>query len=105
MSVFHRIGDISAMRSDVLVRLAKRLPAYNGAVAARRAAERREQQAGGTGRKGRITQAPRYERTSPMANNGHAADQAPPSTRESLAALNAQLGATWFSYRTAGGDG
>jgi hypothetical protein len=101
MSAFHRIRDISAMRSDALVRLAYRLPAYQGAVQARIAEKRARQQAApGTGT-GRATPAPRYERTSAAANNGHTADAAPPATESSLAALNAQLGATWFSYRKA----
>lgn len=98
MSAYHRIGDISAMRSDALVRLAYRLPAYQGAVAAR-IAERRAQQPAPGGRTGRVTRQPRYERNSAAANNGHTADAAPPATADSLAALNAQLGSTWFSYR------
>jgi hypothetical protein len=98
MSAYHRIGDISAMRSDALVRLAYRLPAYQGAVTAR-LAERRSQQAAPDGRSGRVTRQPRYERTSAAANNGRTADSAPPATESSLAALNAQLGANWFSYR------
>jgi hypothetical protein len=107
MSVYHRIGDISAMRSDALVRLAYRLHSYNGAVAARIAARRAEEQPGRPRRAGRVARAPRYERGSPMANNARVADEAPPATAGSLAALNAQLGAQWFSYRTAegGGDG
>jgi hypothetical protein len=105
MSVYHRIGDITVMRSSVLVRLAYRLAAYNGAVAARIAERRVQQQPAGTRRGGAVARQPRYERTSAAANNGHTADAAPPATASSLAALNAQLGATWFSYRKAGGDG
>lgn len=41
MSVFHRVGDIGAMRSVTFLRLAVRLAAYSGAVAARIAADRR----------------------------------------------------------------
>ena len=105
MSVYHRIRDISVMRSDALVRLAYRLPAYQGAVAARVAERRAERQQAPGGRAGRVTRAPRYERASAAANNGYTADAAPPATASSLAALNAQLGAKWFSYRTAdGGD-
>jgi len=109
MSVFHRIRDIGAMRSTVLLRLAMRLAAYNGAVAARMAAERRERAPKAAGRRGtRTVTAPRYEQNSPMVNNARAADTAPPAGAETFARLNAQLGGTWFSYRTAsasGGDG
>ena len=39
-----------------------------------------------------------------MANNARTADTAPPAGPATFAQLNAQLGQTWFSYRTAGGD-
>lgn len=89
------------------MRLAARLAAYNGAVAARIATERREKgprQGRGRGRT-RTVSAPRYEANSPMVNNARTADSAPPAGREDFARLNAQLGGTWFSYRTVGGDG
>jgi hypothetical protein len=41
-----------------------------------------------------------YSRRSPKANNARTADNAPPATAAVLAALNVQLGAIWFSYRT-----
>jgi hypothetical protein len=99
MSVYHRIADISLMRSDALVRLAYRLPAYRGALAARIAERRAGQQPADGGGRGAVQRQPRYERTSAAANNGFSAAAAPPATADSLAALNAQLGATWFSYR------
>lgn len=104
MSVYHRIGDISVMRSVALLKLAKRLAAYSGAVAARLAMERREQQPGSPG-KGRVSRSPRYERGSAMVNNARMADSAPPATAGALAAINAQLGSQWFSVKTADSSG
>ncbi len=110
MSVFHRIRDIRVLRSAAFVRLAMRLAAYNGAVAARIAAERRERAPQPKGRS--VTRGARYERGSAMANNARAAEAAPPASAAALASLNAQLGGGWFSHRTvkagdtgpAGGD-
>lgn len=106
MSVFHRIRDIGGLRSTVLLRLAARLAAYNGAVAARLATERREkapQQGRRSGRTRTVTR-PRYEPPA-LTGNARNADSAPPAGRAEFMRLNAQLGETWFSYRTVGGDG
>lgn len=87
------------MESAVFFALAYRLPAYQGAMAAVAARQRQEQ--GGTGASGsRRGPGLRYERDSPAANNARTAENAPPATAASLAALNAQLGSTWFSHRT-----
>jgi hypothetical protein len=106
MSVFHRIGDISVMRSAAFLKLATRLAVYNGAVAARIAADRRErQQVAPSAARRSASRRPMYEARSPMANNGYTADTAPPAGAADFARLNAQLGSTWFSYRTADGSG
>ena len=79
--------------------LASRLPAYRGVL---RAVLQAQQSESGTGTARRPAgRAPGgYERSSPMANSARAADTAPPATAGSLAALNTQLGANWFSHRT-----
>lgn len=74
--------------------LACRLPAYRGVLRA----VLQQQQSGGSQRS--TARAARYERSSPMANSARAADTAPPATGASLAALNTQLGANWFTHRT-----
>ena len=79
--------------------LACRLPAYRGVVRAVLQQQQSAQPARSSG-----AQAPRgaarYERSSQSANNARAADTAPPATGASLAALNTQLGANWFTHRT-----
>ena len=75
--------------------LACRLPAYRGVL---RAVLQQQQSGGGSQRTARGSA--RYERSSPMANSARAADSAPPATGASLAALNTQLGANWFTHRT-----
>jgi hypothetical protein len=45
LSVFHRIEDMETMASDRLIRLACRLPAYAGAVAARHRLRNAEREA------------------------------------------------------------
>jgi len=107
MSAFHRIRDISVMRSSVFLRLALRLGAYDGAVAARhRAAAGRGQQPQATAAASRRRLPSRYDERSPLANSARTAEGAPPATAASLAMLNAELGANWFSYKTvpAGGE-
>jgi hypothetical protein len=104
-SVFHRIRDVGVLRSTAFLKLAARAGAYNGALAARIAKERRQQAAGPPGRRTRAITAPRYERSTAMANNARAADSAPPATAGSLTAINTQLGGVWFSYRKVPGDG
>lgn len=80
--------------------LAFRLPAYSGAMAARVARQQQDGTPGGArGARGART-APRYERSSPQANNARTADTAPPAGAAEFARINAELGATWFSYRT-----
>lgn len=107
MSVFHRIRNIGALRSTAFLRLANRLAAYNGAVAARIAAERRERAPKPTTARRGGTRAvvPRYEQNSPMVNNARTADAAPPAGPAAFALLNAQLGEKWFSYRTVPAEG
>jgi hypothetical protein len=101
MSVFHHVRNIGAMRSVTFLRLANRLAAYNGAVAARIAAERRERAPEPAGRRRtRTVTTPRYERNSGMTNNARIAVSAPPATAGALAAVNAQLGGGWISHRT-----
>jgi hypothetical protein len=94
LSVFHRVKDAGEMDSAAFFLLAFRLPAYQGAMAA---AVARQQQDGArpAGRGART-----YERSSGMANNGRAAEQAPPATAAALAGVNAQLGGGWISHRT-----
>jgi hypothetical protein len=96
LSVFHRIRDIRGLRSTAFLRLAMRLAAYNGAVAARMAAERRES---APKSRTRTVTAPRYEGRPPRYTPRNA-DSAPPATAASLLALNTELGAQWFSVRT-----
>lgn len=73
--------------------LAYRLPAYAGALAAI-AAQQRDGQAAPGPRRG----APKYDRTSAMANNARTAAAAPPTTAASLQQHNAQLGG-WFAHQ------
>jgi hypothetical protein len=98
LSAFHRIDDASELEARVFFTLAMRLPAYSGALAA--VAARQAQERGGGARGARGTRsAPRYERSSPAANNARTADAAPPAGAAEFARINAELGATWFSYR------
>lgn len=97
MSAFHGIRDISVMRSPVFLALTLRLGAYGGAVAARQRARRQPAQPPAPARR----QMPsRYDERSPMAGRARTADGAPPATAASLAMLNLELGANWFSYKT-----
>jgi hypothetical protein len=109
LSVFHGIRDAGEMESSVFFMLARRLGAYQGAVAARS-----QDQGGGTG----STRTPsaqgqqRYEQASHPAITPRNAEDAPPATAASLLARNSELGARWFSVRTvtaaeveAAGDG
>jgi hypothetical protein len=65
------------------------------------AAQQRQGTSGGAGTgAARGAQGPRYEAGSPLANNPRTADTAPPATAATFAALNAQLGARYFSHRT-----
>jgi hypothetical protein len=106
MSVFHRIRDTGSMRSVTFLKLAARLAAYNGAVAARISAERRERAPKpGHGRGTRTVVKPLYDERSPMANNARTADTAPPATGTDFARLNVELGQNWFSYKKVGPDG
>jgi hypothetical protein len=85
------------MEAAVFFRLAFRLPAYRGVMAAVVARESREQDGP---RRPASRQPARYERSSAMANNARAAEAAPPATAGQLATLNAQLGSQWFSHQT-----
>ena len=69
-------------------RLVLRLPAYDGVLAARVAAEGRS--GGGSS----------YESGSGQANRAASARHAPPATAAQLGALNQQLGGQWFNHRT-----
>jgi len=93
------------MRSTAFLRLAARVGAYNGALTARIAKERRAAPAAGKGARRAVVNRPLYERGSAMTNNARAADSAPPATAEAIASLNAQLGGGWFSHRTVPADG
>ena len=78
--------------------LAARLPAYRGVLRAVLQAQQHAETGTGTARRpGRPSG---YERSSPVANKARTADTAPPATAGSLAALNTQLGAQWFTHRT-----
>lgn len=72
-------------------RLAARLPAYSGVLAARIAAEKRGNRSSG-GRQRPVT----YERGSGHENRASTADSAPPLTSGAAAALNMQMGGNWF---------
>lgn len=77
--------------------LCRRLPAYSGVLAARLAAEDRD---GKRRRRSRADGGGTYERGSRYANRASTADSAPAATPGQLAALNMQLGGTFFSHRT-----
>lgn len=76
--------------------LAARLPAYQGVLAARLAAEDR----GGKRPAGRAREAASYERGSRYANRASTAASAPAATAGQLAALNMQMGGGFFAHRT-----
>lgn len=86
-------------------KLAVRLPAYSGVLAARLASEER----GGKPRARRGDGAGSYDKGSRNFNRASTAAVAPPVTAGQVAALNMQLGGQFFSYRQvpapAGGDG
>jgi hypothetical protein len=104
LSAFHRIDDPEEMDFAVFCALAYRLPAYQGAMAAVVAQQRHGASGGNTAR--RPAQGQRYERAQQQpAVTPRNAEDAPPATASSLAALNAQLGAVWFSHRTLPRDG
>lgn len=79
------------MEAAVFFKLVFRLPAYEGVLAARVAAEGKG--GGSRGRSGRGT----YESTSEHANHAATAATAAPATAATLGALNAQLGGQFFS--------
>ena len=83
----------------VFCALAYRLPAYQGAMAAV-AAQQRQGSGGGAGGRAKSASGQRYEQAPQRAVTPRTADEAPPATAASLAALNAQLGAVWFAHRT-----
>ena len=82
--------------------LACRLPAYRGVL--RAVLQAKQAESGGTARRPAGRAPAGYERSSPMANTARSADSAPPATGASLAALNTQLGANWFTHRTVPSD-
>jgi hypothetical protein len=98
LSAFHRIDDPEEMDFAVFCALAYRLPAYQGAMASV-VAQQRQGSSGAAGGAGR-GQGQRYEAGSPSAITPRTADQAPPATAATFAALNSQLGARWFAHRT-----
>jgi hypothetical protein len=80
------------MEAAVFFRLVFRLPAYEGVLAARVAAEGKGGSSGGR-HGGRTT----YESSSAQAGHASTASTAAPATSATLGALNAQLGGQFFS--------
>lgn len=104
-SVFHRIRDIGAMRSAAFLKLAMRIGAYNGAMTARIANERRGASPAPKAGRSRVVARPLYDERSPMANRASTADTAPPAEGADFARLNVELGQNWFSYKKVSPDG
>jgi hypothetical protein len=94
LSVFHRIADAGEMEAPVFFMLARRLPAYQGVLAARLAAEGNGKRGGGNGR----APAASYERGSGRENRAATAAAAPALTAGMIAGLNMQLGGQWFRH-------
>lgn len=103
-SRFHGIRDAGSLPSRVFLRLAARLEAYGGVMAARRMGTLTAPQRA-PDRPQPAPRPSRYSATSPYYNNARAAEGAPPATGGVLAGLNASLGSTWFSYRTVPAEG
>lgn len=91
LSVFHRITDAGEMEAPVFFMLARRLPAYQGVLAARLAAE-------GNGKGGGGRAPASYERGSGRENRAATAAAAPPLTAGMAAGLNMQLGGQWIRH-------
>jgi hypothetical protein len=102
LSAIHRISDAGEMEAAVFFSLVLRLPAYQGVL---HAVLSREAEGQRTPRNAARRGPAGYGRNSPMANNARAADSAPAATSGQLAALNAQLGSTWFAHKTVTADG
>jgi hypothetical protein len=101
LSAFHGIDDAGEMEAAVFYMLAYRLPAYQGAMAAVVAQQRHG--SSGTAPSAsswRGAPGPRYEARPAAPITPRTADQAPPATAATFAALNSQLGARWFAHRT-----
>jgi hypothetical protein len=104
-SRFHGIRDVTVLGSRAFLRLARRLEFYGGIMTARAKAglSTAAPQAAPVRR-----MPPRYDSTSPHANNARTAASAPPATGAFLQGMDAQLGGGWITYRTApkveGGD-
>ena len=96
-SRFHGIRDAGALPSRVFLRLAERLPAYGGVMAVRARAEQAAAPAQAPRRGPPGNPPPRY--------TPRTAESAPPATAATLAALNTQLGAQWFTHRTVSAEG
>jgi hypothetical protein len=104
-SRFHGIRDVSVLGSRAFLRLARRLEAYGGIMTIRARAGRGTPAAAAA--PARRTP-PRYDSTSPHANNARTAQSAAPATGAFLKGMDASLGGGWISYRTVpkagGGD-
>jgi hypothetical protein len=96
-SRFHGIRDVSVLGSRAFLRLARRLEFYGGIMTAR---ARAGQATPGPQQAPARRTPPRYDSTSPHANNARTADSAPPATGAFIQGMDAQLGGGWLSYRT-----
>jgi hypothetical protein len=102
-SRFHAVRDVSVLGSRAFLRLARRLEFYGGIMTARAKAGHGSPQAQQRAPARRMP--PRYDSTSPHANNARTADSAPPATGMFLQGMDAQLGGGYLTYRTVKAEG